>query len=1150
MKFPVKCHSCGSLNPLLARFCFNCGEEIACMDSEGSGRGSEESRKNVAVIFADVSGFTALSEKMDPEEVREILNECFDYITRPVYELEGTIDKYMGDCVMVLFGARYSHSDDPKRAVICAMKMMDRVHEFSRERLSKRGIDLNLSIGINYGLVVSGGVGNYFDRDYTVLGDTVNTAQRLQAAAQKGTVLVSQSIYEETRDTVHYSDAMEFTVKNKEKPVRCYSPITFKLEQSFDDALIVEREREIRLLEDAISSVSGPRFITVVGEPGVGKTSLIRKLMSNMGGDVKKIWVNNSPMYKNRAYYTVSSMLYGITGTRLEDSGRVKRNSLAAQVDYILRDYTEEEIQKNFNFLGLVMGLERDAEFQGILNSMDYSDVEREILDQFSLFIESFCRKNNVIFILDDMQWADASSSALLSKLESSLKDGPMFILTSRYEKEEPAGCTGPGDSSENTGCRDSSLKIVKLEGLSGEGTRRLICSLSGCGRVDDGLLDRVMKYSGGNPLFIKEFITAAARKGMLYTEEDTACISSEGWTDLPDTMESLILANLSGLDSDATGFLQAASAAGKEFNLSWIRGIVNTDSREADILRELLKMNIISLKSIHGSALSMDKVYVFNQDMVREAVYSSILNKRKKEIHRSLGELIESRYGGEIDNYCEVLYLHFENAGLKGKAREYCYRAALKYKNSFNLSSALEYYHRLVDNVDKEGTGQKNSRIVNVLMDMAYIYTVMGDYDNALMYLDRACSTASLSDDLYRARIMMADVYKEKGMNEEALSILEDIQPKVRQAGALYGKLLQVKCSIHSIMGEQEAVELAERSEKILLRAGDFENLSETMSQAAIIYFIGGDVDNALSYLNKAYSYAEKINNLRLMARISGNLGIIYHSSGMVSKAQEHFVRSIELSDKISNIQSYISGNMNLGILYMDKGLFRKAGDLFREALSRAGDISAVYQECVINTNLGDLMYEKGDYDEALAHYKASLDSAREFGFPVEEAINYMGMARLNLKLGKLEDVPGLLDRAEGIFNDSGEVSCLSDCLRYKAVFELAGGNTEKAGELCQKALEYAGESGSDMKKLKALRLMGVILSCRGDHTGAVKNFDESISLAVQLESDYEAAKGFFRRHEAQNACGREIEADGSLLKAREAMKNVDGCRWDAVIG
>jgi tetratricopeptide (TPR) repeat protein len=269
-----------------------------------------------------------------------------------------------------------------------------------------------------------------------------------------------------------------------------------------------------------------------------------------------------------------------------------------------------------------------------------------------------------------------------------------------------------------------------------------------------------------------------------------------------------------------------------------------------------------------------------------------------------------------------------------------------------------------------------------------------------------------------------------------------------------------------------------------------------------------------------------------------------------MVSKAQEHFLRSIELSERISNIQSYISGNMNLGILYMDKGLFRKAGDLFREALSRAGDISAVYQECVINTNLGDLMYEKGDYDEALAHYKASLDSAREFGFPVEEAINYMGMARLNLKLGKLEDVPGLLDRAEGIFNDSGEVSCLSDCLRYKAVFELAGGNTEKAGELCQKSLEYAGESGSGMKKLKALRLMGIILSCSGDYDGAVNHFDESIGIAAQLESDYESSKGYFRKYEAQKACGREIEAEGSLFKAREAMQNVDGCRWNAVIG
>ena len=156
VNFPVKCQSCGKPNPKLANFCLNCGEDLNNSEIKiFQNVKLEENRKNVAVIFADISGFTSLSERFDPEEVREIINDCFQYITKSVYELEGTIDKYIGDCVMILFGAKYTHSDDAKRAVSCAIQMLKSIEDFSKERLSKMGISLNLSIGIDYGLVVT-----------------------------------------------------------------------------------------------------------------------------------------------------------------------------------------------------------------------------------------------------------------------------------------------------------------------------------------------------------------------------------------------------------------------------------------------------------------------------------------------------------------------------------------------------------------------------------------------------------------------------------------------------------------------------------------------------------------------------------------------------------------------------------------------------------------------------------------------------------------------------------------------------------------------------------------------------------------------------------------------------------------------------------
>ncbi|NJD04680.1 MAG: guanylate cyclase, partial [Ruminiclostridium sp.] len=307
VKFSGKCAVCGFPNPQAARFCFNCGGKMASPDGLSSVENFgtlAESRKNVAVMFADVSGFTSLSERLDPEEVREIINECFNYITSPVYELEGTIDKYIGDCVMILFGARYSHTDDAKRAVMCAMKMMDLISEFSKSMLSSKGVTLNLSIGINYGLVVTGGVGNYFDRDYTVMGDIVNTAQRLQINAGEGAILVSESVFTETVDKFEYSESIEVKVKNKEKPIKCYNPLRINSEYFYENELpFIERQKEIGLLNSIFNEAlnTGLKCATVTGEAGLGKTRLLKEFTSKFGNDLKKVWVECNTISQNKS---------------------------------------------------------------------------------------------------------------------------------------------------------------------------------------------------------------------------------------------------------------------------------------------------------------------------------------------------------------------------------------------------------------------------------------------------------------------------------------------------------------------------------------------------------------------------------------------------------------------------------------------------------------------------------------------------------------------------------------------------------------------------------------------------------------------------------------------------------------------------------
>ena len=1141
MKFPLSCGVCGFPNPMMAKFCFNCGTKIAEEDTQNFIHNFDvlsENRKNVAVLFADVSGFTALSEKMDPEEVREIINACFDYITKPVYELEGTIDKYIGDCLMILFGAKYPHADDSLRAVKCAMRMMELINQFSKEMLHSKGISLSLSIGINYGLVVTGRVGNYFDKDYTVIGDAVNTAQRLQSNAGRGEILASQSVYLETKESIKYSDMREITVKNKEKPVKCYAPINLIKASGKSDFELIERDDEINLLNSIFLSDEQSKAIAVIGEAGIGKTSLAKKFVSALGSDVKVVWIDCDPMYQKRVYYLISSILFNVANISREAGSSTKKARLISYVEYILKDNTEEKIQKNYEFLSLIMGLDRSKDFQNILNSMRYEDIKRELINQLSIFITALCKEQEIVFIVDDIQYADSGSLTLLSGLLKSLTHIKFtMIFNSAYEIEIL-------NSPDSTITHE-----LKLKRLSKSGVRHLLCSLLGCNNIDKSLLDKLYQLTNGNPLFVKEYINIFKREEKYAIKEDTAYMNSQEAIVLPNNIESIILSNLSWLDETTTRFLQAASVVGKEFNLSWVKSIMDVEVDEAELLELPVQLNIISLKSVRTISGMADRVYMFERDVVREVIYDSILNRDKKFFHKKLTEMIESKYNGELEHYYEILCLNYEAAELYKKAGDYYIKAALKQKNDFNYGSALEYYDKLLQlkNVNVEEIDK--SRLLYAYMDIGNIYSLMTEYDKALEFLDKALEVANLTDDMYSIKLMIVNIYKEKAQYKEALALIGEMEHKIRKKSSIYGELLQHKCTILRMQGNPEAFMIAEQSEEILLRNKDFENLSETLRQAGILYHIKGDMENAMYYLNKTYSYAEKIDNLRVMGLASNNLGIIYYTLGMPSKAQEYFNKSIELSKKTSHIQNYISNNSNLGILYLDKGLFCKAESLFMEALEKAGQVMSMRKLCISQLNLGDLNYEIGNFDKAMEYYRKSLDMAKRGELPVEAAIINMGMVRLDLKSGALEKVPEMLEKAYEVFKEAEEISYISDYYRYRSIYELQRNNTGSARELCEKSITVAIEANNDMKRLKTVRLKGNILTHLGVFEEALKCYDESINLSIQLESDYEAAKGFYRKSAVLYELNRHEDADECLALAKAAIGRIDKCRWTAII-
>lgn len=1143
VRFSGKCTACGFPNPQAARYCFNCGNKLAKSDSQSSVENFgtlAESRKNVAVIFADVSGFTALSEKMDPEEVREIINECFNYITSPVYELEGSIDKYIGDCVMILFGARYSHTDDANRAVMCAIKMMDLIGDFSRSSLSSKGVALSLSIGINYGLVVTGGVGNYFDRDYTVMGDIVNTAQRLQTNAGEGAILVSESVYAQTKDKFVYSDAMEVKAKNKEKPVKCYILLRINTEYIYEEELaFVERQKEIGLLNSAYndSMNSGLKCVAVIGEAGMGKTRLIREFTSRLGNDVKKVWVECSSLSRNRSYSLIGGILAAIININPMDSNNMKQHRLISFLDYILDSSSDEEIKRNYDFLGLPMGLDKDSEFQNIFKLMDYENVKREILRQLALFFTGLCKKQRLIAVIDDVQWADSSSLKLFDELILLLADiNAVFVFSSRY------------DVNFLPGVDDKTLKTLKLNPLTKAGIKSLSCTLLKCGRIDDRLFQAIIRFTKGNPLYVKELVSNIKRKGTYIIRKGTASINENEMKLLPENMQNLIISNISELDEASIKILQAASSIGKEFSFSLLSHLLDNGVSEDAVTGIPVQSNIIGLKYIHTSSRVLDKVFEFTHEIEREVIYGSILNRDKAALHKKIGEYIEIKFSGEIDNYSELLGEHFYKAGLYKKAADYYYKTALNYKNIFNFSISLEFFERFLELAGNEADTVEN-RVSNAYREMGHIHYITANYETALEYLNKALENAKLMDDIHSIKMLIAEVYKDKGSFDAAAAILDEIEPRLRDDNPIYGGWLQMKCNILRIQGDPKALSLAKKSEKILLKARDYRNLSETMKHAGMIYFVKGDIDNALSFMNKSYKYAEKNNHLEIMAMVSGDLGIIYHSTGMISKALEYFNKSMEISRKLSYQKGVTAACINLGVLYMDKGSFVAARKLFSESLSICREVNSKLYECINLTNLGDIAYELGYFELSNDYYELSLKLAMEINAPVEEGVNRIGLARVYLKTGRESGTNAVLDAACKIFIDTDEVMYLADYYTYKGLLEQNTGNKDLALEYYDKAITISEECRNDNKKLKASRYKGNLFIQTDRCEEASSLFSEAAAAAEKLDSDYEAAKCWFGCYNALNAQGKYEEALSGLERAAACIGRVDRCRWTDII-
>jgi len=1092
------CKKCNSFNPSSAKFCFECGNELDNVKQD-----KLEKQQKVGVIFADISGFTSLAENYSPEETKGIINECFNIITEPVYRLDGYIDKYIGDCVMAVFGLENEH-DVPLKTVECALTMRDKLNKYIKVRFAKQNISLNLSIGATYGDVILGSVGTKHDSDYTVIGDIVNVASRLQEQAHAGEILVNDQLHHETNKSIKYGELQHIKLKNKKELVSTYLAKAI-LDLHADLIYISKDETEIKSF---IESNKNNQILQIIGEAGIGKTTIINKISK----DYNSIVVSLSKAETLIPYIGLSKIIHYLINTNHNDDNMIINRKLELFIRFINSENNEEIILRNIDFLSLILKTDRRKEFEDIVKSMDYSDLVNEIKEQFDFFLHMANKDNNTILFIDDSENIDSKSLNVLTSLK---EYGGKIILLSK-----------------NALLDNEKSLLLKLSNFTVPQSKEYIEKFFKT-KISIDAYQNLYKLSTGNPLYLSELCRYIDNGNKKYKNNELF-ISSELLSDLPSSLAGIHSNIFNSLTSNLKEYLRVASTFFNEFDSKTIQQVLKQEYNE-EIELSLVSLNIIEVYSYTRLKGRTYKKYIFQQQDFKSTIYNSLVNKEKLEYHRLIAGIYEIDKT-EIEN---IIY-HYEKAGDIKKEKEYVYDLARMYNAEFDLDQAILYYLKYLDLEQKLQRYSIESRVVESLIEVAKIKLYQSDFSEVIKHINDGLEIYQSDDELHRLQLLLIEYYKATANIKEILPILDELEKTLQKTSRNYGKLLQLQCTIYNMIGKPGVIEISDKSKDILLKAKDFDSLAETLTQAGIRYYIQGDISNGIAYLESALDYAKNSRNKALPTKIMTNLGILYNSHGEREKSHTYFKKAMKLSLEISNYRTYISSAINLGVSYLMSGKFENSKGVLEESVVLSKKSNLLYQHCISLTNLADVYFELGDFDNSMKLYQESKDLSVQMDLPIELSINELGIIKNTMKSSKLDDLEIVFSKLIKEFTESEEFSYVSNTYYEMSQYYLLKDELNKALDFIEKAIEFAEKCKSEADLIKAKRKKVELLYIKGEIDKTFILFDEVMDLSEKSNNYYELSKLYFSRYLYLD---KELHNTSFLTKAEEISSYFDAC-------
>jgi class 3 adenylate cyclase len=543
-------------------------------------RAATSERRPLTILFADIVGSTSIAEKLDPEDWSVLVGEAFGRLNAVASRYDGTVARLMGDGVLVFFGAPIAHEDDPERAVRCALDMVREIDVVGEGARVRHDVQLRVRAGINTGPVVVGMVGTDVAREYTAMGDAVNIAARMQAAAPPGGVLVTAATHRFVAPLVDATDAGHLVLKGKAEPVHAYHVTGLRAGAVSARGLgtevrseMIGRDAQLARLRDAFAIVRARqgRVASILGEPGIGKSRLLSELKAHVASsDPSARWIEARCLSYGRTlpYHLVLDLVRSCIGVPASAGEPEVRAALERRTKALFGEAWADP----YTYLGHLLSIQLDPEVRARISGLEFETVKRYVSSVIGL-VRALAITGPVVLACEDLHWADASSVDVLQGLLRLANELPLLIVaTSRLDRESEGWRLV-------SAVRDifgDALVELRLEPLSGDDTRTLVANLLKVESLPKGTRDHILEKSEGNPFFVEEVIRMLIDRGAIVQRGDR-WVATEQVSDveIPDTLQGLLLARIDRLPPESKRTLRVAAVIGRQFGVTMLERLL-----------------------------------------------------------------------------------------------------------------------------------------------------------------------------------------------------------------------------------------------------------------------------------------------------------------------------------------------------------------------------------------------------------------------------------------------------------------------------------------------------------------------------------------------------------------------------------------------